>query len=146
MARFDINISGDKELEMLFKSLPEKIENKVLRQALRKAARPVLASAKAKLKGIRVTGHTTDPIIKGLKIRALKRRKGRIGVQVQTPTREELGLGDSKWYPPAHIELGTKRTPAIPYLRNSLRENAANATELIAQELRAAIERETKRG
>jgi HK97 gp10 family phage protein len=141
--KIDVDIAGMHELEQRLRELGPQLEKKVIRQALRAAARPVLDQARANLgPPYRKTGKHTDPLRRGLKIRALRPRRGRFGVAVQTPTRAELGIpADSPWYYPAHIELGTRRTAAQPYLRNALAAKRQAARESIVQAIQAGIAR-----
>jgi hypothetical protein len=166
--RFDLSLRGDRELAQALASLLPKVQARVLRGAFRRAARPVLQTAKANVLALRITGLATEPLARGLKIVALPARRGRIGVAVQTPTRRELVTASirraarrgarlssttrlstaitSTWYYPAHIELGTKRTPAQPYLRGALEQHRAATTAQLRTEILQGIEREARRG
>ena len=142
MARIDVSMIGDKALEQALRALPEKLETKVVRQALRKAAKPTLEQAKQNLQAIRVTGERTDRIRTGMKIRALKRKKGRLGVMVMTPTRQELGIDETAASSiPAHIELGTRNSPARPFLRSALKATRQEVFAILRRDIQAGIER-----
>jgi HK97 gp10 family phage protein len=154
--RFDVDVTGDAQLAQALTSLVPKLEAKVIRQAVRAGARPVLAKSKANVSALRVTGERTGPLLRGLKIRALKRKKGRIGVAVQTPTRAELGIPeDAESYYPAAIEFGGIREegvsapvhiPAQPYMRPALAATRSDASRLIRDAILTGIEREVRRG
>lgn len=140
----DMTMLGDKKLIKQLAKLPDRLQKKILRSAMRKAAKPVLASAKSKVP--RVTGINTDPLRKGLKVKALKRSRNRIGVRIVTPERSVLGIPEgSKWYYPAHIELGTSKVAAVPYLRNAVAENKEQVFSIIRREVASGIVREAKR-
>lgn len=134
--RFTLDLSGDQALLTQLEQLPDRLERRVLREAVRDAAQPILARARTNISAIRVTGVATDPLRRGMRIRALRRRRGRVGVSVQTPTRQELGIAPSaRWYYPAHIELGTRRTPALPYLRLALEQARGEASNILRERL-----------
>ena len=131
MPRIEIEVTGESNIDLALRTLGPKIEKRILAKAFRVGAKVILRQAQVNLAGIRSTKtatgrksrrmrHHTSQISRRLSVRALRRRKNRVGVTVQTPTREKLGIpaGD-KWYYPAHIELGTRRTTAQPYLRNA---------------------------
>lgn len=141
MARIDLFLKGDIELQQELQDLPAKLENKILRKAIRESMKPVLNDARANVSTYRVTGKHTDKIRKGLKIRALKRRRGRLGVGIITPPREAIGIDPAdKWYYPAHIELGTKKTPPHPFLRDALNSNKDSILEDLRNRIRAGLQ------
>lgn len=141
MAGFvNIKLTGDKELQKNLKKLTFALQKKITRKALRAAAKPVLAAAKAAVPT--VTGKRTQIIKRKLKIKALKRSRRSIGVQIVTPTVEELGLNESEssnYNYIVAIELGTSDTPANPFLRNSLETHRASSTAIAASEIKKGI-------
>lgn len=87
-----VKVEGAAELQALLKSLGTKLEKKVLKSALRKAARPVLTEIRAN------APEKTGLLKKSFTVRALKTRRGVVGVKVTT----------NKRAPHAHlVELGT---------------------------------------
>lgn len=139
----DISMLGDKALTKKLGKLPGRLQKKVLRQAMRKAAKPILADIKQSISSIRVTGLHTDPLKKKTKIKSLKRSRNKIGVRITTPTRDELGIpADSKWYWPAHIELGTSKEPAQPFMRGPFNAARQKTLTTIKQETGKGIIRE----
>lgn len=164
MARFDISILGDKELEEVLKFLPENLERKVLNKAIKEAARFVLDDAKAH------APKDTGALKQALHIRTMKRKRGRIGYLVASGTREELGIkaGAKGFYPasqhygwfPAKVkgayrsrfandrhlrrylkaEYGGLRVPAKPYLRNALLGDQARVLNHVRDALRRRLE------
>lgn len=112
-----IVITGDKQLARTFAALGPQLANKFARQALRKAAKLVKERAEGKLR--------TNPsiesgaLLKGIKVRAMKRSRVRIGVVIVTTAESgESGFGGFQ------LEFGTKRAGAEPFLRPSLYEHA----------------------
>lgn len=101
---------------------------KIIRQTLRSAARPVLATAKA------FVPEDTGALRRSLKIRAAKKSRRGIGVVVRPGSRKELGIkADAPGYYPAHIELGTKYVPESAYLRDAFDAKSDQALETIIQ-------------
>ena len=161
MTEFNISLRGDHELDKMLRELPERLERRVTQGAMRRAGRIVLEAARANLDaiGASATGRKrtkrkqrrrTNIIKQGLKLRALPKRRGRrrsTGIAVFTPTRIEAGIrADDPWYYPAHIELGTKRTAALSFLRPALADNEKTVLQRLEQELRVGLRREVERG
>lgn len=138
--RFDISILGAPELSRALAALPETLERKVLTKALRQAGKFYMALAKARAP--RDAGRLSGT----MKLRAMKRRKGRIGVTIMTGTRAQLGIDPKqKSYYPAHIELGYRDVsgthhPANPYMRTSLKTGESAIFAILRQELDNGIE------
>lgn len=134
--RFDISMLGDKELSAALAALPDNLERKVLARAMRDGGKFLLTLTQA---AAPVSTDPKDPhrgrLKATLKLRTLRRRKGRVGVSIQTGTREELGIvaqaaaraksratsrrglergvlrhfqAGLRGYYPAHVELGHK--------------------------------------
>ncbi len=141
MSFINISLLGDKALQRKLDALPNKLAKKVMRQALREGARPVLASAKANAPVL------TGRMKKSLKLRAMKARRGNFGVVIMTGTREQLGIDpkDKSYYPFA-VEFGFKRhnVPAHPFIRPALDDNREKSTRIIARLIGAGVLREAK--
>ena len=135
----DISVFGDKQLQRALKALPINVEKKVVRQALRKAAKPVLDTAKS------LVPVKTGALKKSLKLRALRKQKrGQFGVQVMTGTREQLGIAaDDPYYYPMAVEVGTAKAPAHPFMRPALDQNREATYRLVAELVRTGITRAT---
>lgn len=148
MARFvDISLIGDAELQAALRELVPAVQRKIVRKGLRVAGNIHLKAAKAAAQNYSkgTEGRVDDPfmpkVAKLLKLRSLKRSRKGFGVQIVTPTREELGLPpERKGYPPAHIELGTAKTPALPFMRWAFDQNEPRMTEAIADSVREGID------
>jgi HK97 gp10 family phage protein len=138
MARFDLSLLGDSALAARLAALPEKTERKVLRQAMRRAGQPILQAARSN------ANRRSGRMARSIKLRALRRRKGRIGVAIQTGTRLELGIGaDDQYYYPAIVEFGDGETHR-PYrfMRRALDANRATSMQRLRVEIGQGIERE----
>lgn len=113
----DLKLLGDKALQRNIDKLTNAVQKKIVRKALRAEGKLLLADIKARILSIRVTGRHTDPLARLTKLRAIKRSRNRIGVQIVTPTRDELGIPSDAGYWPAHMELGTATNSATSFLR-----------------------------
>lgn len=137
----DVMVFGDKQLQRRLSNLILKLQRKVVRKSLREAARPIHAASKAKCPVL------TGRLRKSIKLRAMRRARGRFGMRIITGTREELGIpADEPYYYPAAVETGHGNVPAYPFLRPALHENRGKALKIACQFLRQGIEQEMRRG
>jgi len=138
--RFDISLLGAPELAKALSELTPQLERKVLTKALRQAGKFYLALAKARAP--RDEGRLSST----MRLRSMKRRKGRVGVSIQTGTRSELGIDPKqKGYYPAHTEFGHRdrggvHHPPIPFMRTSLKTGESAIFAILRQELDSGIE------
>lgn len=137
--RFDISMLGVPELTRALAALPANLERKVLTKALRRAGKYYLTLAKARVP--RDEGRWAST----LKVRALKRRKGRVGVAIRVGTRTELGIDPTqRGFYPAHQEFGHRdragvHHPPLSPMRISLRTGESAILGIVRQELEAGI-------
>lgn len=130
----DISGLGDKRLSAKLAQLDLKVQKKMVRKALRKAGRPVLEEARARVPVD--TGRLRD----GLFLRATKRKRGTFGVEVAMPLRADLGISaNAKGYYPAVIEYGAENHPPQPFLRPALDANKERAIRIVADFVRSEI-------
>lgn len=127
---------GDKRLARKMELLAVGIQRKIVRKALRRAARPVRDRARS-LAPVR-----TGALRKSIKVRAAKLRgRGRIGILVKTGTREELGIeASNRWYYPAVVESLHQ-----PYLRPALDGSRGQVKSILVQEMRREIIAEARK-
>jgi HK97 gp10 family phage protein len=107
--RMTIDLEGFDALTRAFNSLPGALQNRFLRPALR-------AGAKVMLKSVQRTAPRSDQaphVDMTLKIKAMKRKQGRVGFVVITGKREALGIKNRDTYYPAHIEYGYLAGPRV---------------------------------
>ena len=161
MARFDIQLLGDKELQRMLADMTEKLERKVLVGAFRKVGRQVQQDAerrvplrqvrlqvgleKRRIRQLQRVAQKFARLRNNLTLKPLRRRKHRIGYMVVTGTRQQLGIQGTYYYP-AHVELGhagphgsARRTRPHPYLRPAIKNEALLG--MLTSEIRAGIER-----
>lgn len=109
LPQWDIRILGLKQLDDLFRTLPATIQAKCLRPALRAAAKDLKSAVQA------AAPRKSGRLAMTFKVRARKRQRGVMGVDVCTGDRDELGIpatrkdGWPRGYYPASVEFGTKK-------------------------------------
>ena len=117
-------------LARALKRLPITLQKKIIRPALRKGFKPVFAATKA------AVPVDEGKLKRGLKLRALKRSRGAVGVRIITPPREALDIpANAPGYYPAHIELGTATQAARPFMRASFDAHKERTIAIIAREI-----------
>lgn len=144
-----IVLEGEREIQGALLALEKNDQKKIVRKASRASAKIFHKKAKEILRGL--SSPDTPPekrrdlrnLAAKLKVRALKRSRKRFGVEVRTPTREELGITKGGGYWPAHFELGFTHTSGVhveqtPYMRT--------AFDLKLDEARRAFDREARKG
>ncbi len=117
MASAGATITGQRKLDRKLRRLDRKVQRKFQRRALRAAAKIVHADAKAR------APKRSGIMARQLKVRTGRTRRGQASVLVRTGTRKEMGNIPNTpkgGYYPAHVELGTKKRPAKPFLRPAL--------------------------
>ena len=125
-----VQLKGARELYEALSEMEPRLAKKVLRTALRNAARPILAAAKAN------APYQTGATRSQLKLRAMKRKKGRVGVIVQTG--EGAYKGDVFYA--SFAEWGTRHQPAKPFMRPAFDTNAVTSIGIASAEIRVGVE------
>lgn len=147
----DISVLGDRRLQQKLNRLVEKDAKKIVRQAMRAAARPVHARA------VELAPKKTGALAQNIKINAatsatakaagIKAARGSLGVVVRTGTRAEMGIDpSSKWYYPAIVEYGHDNAPAKSYLRRAMDETRGEAIAIAARMIGGGIIRASRKG
>ena len=154
-ASVSVNFKGDKKLLRAMKSIEKQTtgsSKKFLRRAMREGLRPVLKEAKRRAAAVTSDANETElmrAVSRGLKIRAMKRSRKHFGLRIVTPPRNKLGLppyskrGPGRFYAPAHVELGTKRNRARPFLRGALEAKKTRSLRVFRVTLMRLIRGET---
>ena len=133
----DLSVIGDKELDARLDELEKGAAMKAVRPALR-------AGMKAILPLILDLVPVRSGKLRGApwKIRAAKRKRGRVGVAILSPTREALGIPASDpYYYPAGVELGREGQPAQSYMRAGLHAGESAALQALQDTLWSRLER-----
>ncbi len=133
MSTVGIKITGQKELDKVLKLLPRRLSRKIVRGALRAAAKPMLKDAKAGIP--KKTGLTR----KDLKVRNIK-NSNPIAVAIAGSTSK-----GGRDYIMRFLERGRKGQPAKPFLRPAFDRNKAESVKILALEIRKRLLLETKK-
>lgn len=138
-----IELLGDKALEKKLRAMQVGAANKVVRSAMRPAMRPVLEQAKAEAAAVSNPETPSTGMLKvskGLKLRAMPRKRGRIGVMIVTPPDSETGV------PAGHVETGTQNAAAEPFLRNPLHSQASKVFQRLRSGIWTNIQKQASKG
>ena len=138
MIRITAQLKGVQEVQKAIKQFQPTLQKKLQRKATRKAGKPVLDTARARVPVM------TGKLRKNLKLRSVKRKRGStvVGVSVKTPERHVLGISESDpYYYPSVIEYGSakRNISPRPYLRPALDQNKNNVRQIYASELKSLI-------
>lgn len=147
MAIGSIRIEGGKQLERRLKALPPRVAGQVSRQALRAGAKIVQAAAVA-----------DAPVRKGLlkqsiKVRAAKRRRGSVGVVVQTGQGFFRGETFYGAFQELGFHLGPRRLGNLRrfvegkhFMKRAFDDTREEAAKVTTDQLWAGIRRAATRG
>ena len=143
LQNFKINMEGDKELQAALKNIEVKVGRKVIRGAVRDAAKLVMREAKA---GAPILGGDTrvgpgsqmpnpGTLRKGIRVHAGKRKKGHYRVNVDFKSRSAMGIPEeSDHYAPMVIETGqSDSVKGRAFYRHGPREGAHFMIEAYAK-------------
>jgi HK97 gp10 family phage protein len=123
-----IIITGVKEIDAKLKTLEQRVQKKVLRQAMRSGMKLVLADAKSRV-----------PVLSGLtkqnlKLRAMKRSRSKQGLLVQVKSAEGLTKttkAGQKFFYPAVVEF----MPGHAFMRPAFDSKGPQARDTTMREL-----------
>lgn len=131
----DLSVLGIPELDKRLDELEKKAAMKAVRPALRDGMKAILPFVLA------LVPRRTGALARTIKVRAAKRKKGRVGAVIVTGTRDQLGIpADSPWYYPAHVELGTEHAPAESFMRAGLKAGEASGLQAVVSTLWKKLE------
>lgn len=131
----EVKITGAKELDKVLSLLPKRLQRKVLLQALRAGAKPMLDDAR---NGIPVKSGMTK---KDLKIRAVPAKESGAPAVAIGGSNAKSGRA----YITRFLELGTSKMPAHPFLRPAFDNNAEQTLNIVGKELGRRIEDEAEK-
>ena len=121
-----MEIKGLRELDRELRKLSRKAQRQTVTRALREAAKPMLAEARAK-----APVGSTGKLKRGIVIRAVPRLpKGNFGVMV--------GVKKEVFYA-RFLEFGTRRMAPKPFLRPSYEQGKNKAVGDIAKRLKSEL-------
>lgn len=144
-------VTGHREIDDLFRKMPAKLQTKFTRGALRLGGKRAQQEFKRIVKD---EAHDKGTLLRSTKIKALKRSRKRIGVQLVID-REKLfaryesehghkphpAKGETEpYFYPAAIEFGTETREAVKPMRRALYDNAAAYRAFFIGDLRQFIQ------
>ena len=127
-----VTVKGSKEIINKLKDLEKKVANKIVKQALREAAKPIQKEAKANIPSV------SGDLKKNTKIRSMKRRKGRIGLVVQSSSTDPQG------YYGSFVEYGTKYQKAQQNIKKAYDKLKDKTAKLLEESILKGIEKNAK--
>jgi len=128
-------VRGLRDVQQALKKLPDKVEQRVLDDAVRAGAQVILKEAKARVR-VR-SGALKRSIALGALAAGQRRRPGQIFVGVKEPESERAHL----------LEFGTRYARAFPFLRPAVDTRRRAFIKKVADMLGKGVEREaTKLG
>lgn len=138
-----LSFSGGDGLDRALKELDEKVQRRLSRRAVRKAAEPVLQKAKAAAPVL--TGTLCDSLViktkagdGSISARVVADDRLHMKAQGKKATGRELFYG-------LFAEFGTSRQPARPFMRPAFDSQRESSVSTIKGELQAGIEREARK-
>ncbi len=156
----DFRLEGFKGLDKKLSALPRKVAKKIVRTAIREAAKVTLKKVKSNANSM-IGGNMGALIAKNAKVIVFKhQRKGSYGVQIgmkpNVPQFDYWPVGASssltsrrttgkKSYIPAALEYGHGNARPIPFIRSAFAATKGRAVRKMASELKQGIEREAKK-
>jgi HK97 gp10 family phage protein len=127
-----VSIKGSKEIIKKLDSLEKKIATKIVRTAIREAAKPILKEAKANIPS------DSGNLKKNTKIRTMKRKKGRIGLIVQSSSTDPQG------YYGSFVEYGTKYQKAQDNIKKAYDKLKDKTAKQLEEAILKGIEKNAK--
>ena len=126
-----MKVTGLEAIQKKLAALPLNVEKKVLRQALRKAIKPM----KDEIQGDAPVGETGD-LEHSVKVRAGKRKKGSLSMQVGL---DQDSFQGEKWYV-SFIELGSKFQHAQHFMKKAFDRKATQVRDTAITEIENGIQ------
>lgn len=133
MPKFKINLKGEKALIKSLEQFPDKVQKTIMKSAIRKAAKPLVAQAKEN------TPVESGALKKSMKLRAIKRsrkNKYRVGFLIGSSDKNFTG----EQYYGSFLEFGTKRQPPIGMVRKAYDSGGEAAMNAAIEEIKKGIE------
>lgn len=125
-----VKIEGMEELDKALRRLPDRVQKRVLKTALRAGARVIVKDAKNRV-----------PVDSGTLKKSIKVVSGKSKKGPQATARVFVTTGREAWY--SHlIEFGTVKKAARPFLRPAFDSTQTEQIQAIGKKLAAGIEKE----
>lgn len=146
MVKITTDIAGIKELDRALKQLPDFMQTKVLEDAMKKAAGPVIKAARAKAPRGR-TGNLRKSIVAGTRLRP-SQQAGAPGRRRKDPRRQAVIYVGTSWPKGAHghlVEFGTVHSRPKPFLRPAWEGHRGEVLKSIELELSRSLRKAASR-
>ena len=142
-------VEGARELERKLLALERKTAKKIVRSAVRKGSKVIVAAAKANAVSM-VGGQMGRLLKRNIVVRAFKRqRKGSFGVRaiLRSGVREFIYISKKgvKTYIPSAIEYGHDNVAAIPFMRNASDTHGEKARQVAISEMKRGLEQDARK-
>ena len=135
-----VKLIGDKRLARKFKNMEPKLQKKILRSSLRKAARPIQQAAKQN-----VPVQSGD-LRRSIKIRAAKRSRrtrNQVGIRISTNSGDNLFQGQTFYG--GFLEFGTSRIAPVAFMKRAFDETRGQVMAIMREETKTAIREASRR-
>ena len=129
-------VTGIKEIDRKLKTLEVKVQRKVLRQSMRKGMKLVLQDAISRVPVL------TGLLKRNVKLRAMKRKKNRVGLLVWI--KPDPGFVKGQYWYPAAVEYGHGTVRPHPFMRPAYDLKGPEARDTTMRELLEGTLREAK--
>lgn len=140
LAAVDISMLGDKALVRKVSRFIGKKQRRIVSSAMRKAMKQIVLPQAIADAPVDTGRHQANIRVRAIRKRG--RRDPRIGVEVRSGTRAQLGIpAGYKWYYPAILEFKTD-----PHLIPALEDNRERVLGRMRTEVGRGIERELSKG
>ena len=142
MAFANISLTGDKQVDMMLRTLEPKLQKKALRKGTREGAKKVLEVAKSRVPV------ESGNLLRTMKVRAAKKdpttrspmKRGDIGHAVtHVAPKGHVGRGTLDPFYSQFVEYGTQYFQASRYLRSSLYDNQRAVVQANQRAVRKAV-------
>lgn len=132
---FEFKLIGAKELENALKQFPKSVAKAALRQTLKKAAKPILSSARANAP--RRTGKLAKSIVISTRLKRTQRKRYETGVSLF------VGSTSSRahWFEFGFYPGGGAKFVKRPFLRPAWDANKARVKEIFEKEIWKVMEK-----
>ena len=128
------SLQGDKELTRKLKDIPDKTVNKGLRKGTRAGAKIVQAAAKG------MVPQATGNLKRNIKVRAMKRKKGRVGARVTIPPDAFYGTFQEKGWKARN----GRRIPGKYFMKTAANQEQSKVFQAITDGIKTAISEAVK--
>ncbi len=143
MAKRNIVVIGVEAIDKKLRKLSGAVGKKVVRRSMRKGMKIIAAATKSEVPVD--TGLTK----KSVQVRALKRSRKRLGIEVRVsgkvPGLIKTSAAGKRTFYPAVVEYGRKGVPGNPFMRRAYSANAEHARQVTLADLKQGVDEEVRK-